>query len=407
MDKIRLGVIGLGGRGWGMLRGEILKMDDVEVTAVCDLYPDRCDRAADAVEKKIGKRPFSTTNYHEVLEGGCCDAVYVASSWEYHIEICIAAMKAGIICGMEVGGSYNINECFDLVKTYEETKTPFMFMENCCYGKAELLATAMVRAGKLGTVVHCHGAYAHHLCDEITGGNVNRHYRLRNYMNRNCENYPTHELGPIAKLLNVNRGNRLVSLVSVASKSAGLEEYVNEHKDTIDPTLIGKKWKQGDIVTTVITCAGGETITLRLDTTLPRFYNREFNVHGTKGLYEMGANMFFLEGMEEGWTPSEIYKDRMNNANDYADYLPQVWKDITPEQIASGHGGMDAILLRQFADAIKSGSEMPLDVYDAAVWMCVTALSERSIALGGAPQEIPDFTNGKWLVREPKDVLPL
>ncbi len=325
MEKVRIGVIGLGGRGYGMLKGEILRMEDVDVTAVCDVYPDRCERAVKAVKEARGVAPFFTTNYHELLEGGYCDAVYIASAWEFHSEIAIAAMKAGVICGVEVGGAYSVEECFALVKAYEETKTPFMFMENCCYNREELLVTSMARAGKFGTIVHCHGAYSHHLCDEITGGNINRHYRLRNYMNRNCDNYPTHELGPIAKLLNINRGNRMLSLVSMSSKSVGLEEYVNDHKDTIDPTLIDKKWAQGDIVTTIIKCAGGETITLKLDTTLPRYYNREFTVQGTKGLYEMGPNMVFLEGMEEGWTPADIYKQRLNNAKDFEEeFLPKV-----------------------------------------------------------------------------------
>ncbi len=408
MERLRVGVIGLGGRGYGMLTGEFLRMEDVDITAVCDVYPDRCERAVAAVEAARGNTPFSTTNYHEVLDGGYCDAVYIATAWEFHAEISVAAMRAGVPCGVEVGGAYDLEECYAMVRAYEETQTPFMFMENCCYNKAELLVTSMARAGKFGTVVHCHGAYAHHLSDEITGGNVNRHYRLRNYMNRNCENYPTHELGPIAKLLNINRGNRMVSLVAMSSKSVGLEEYVNEHKDTIDPTLIGKKWAQGDIVTTIIKCAGGETITLKLDTTLPRFYNREFTVQGTKGLYEMGPNMVFLEGMKESFNTSWVYREYHNNAADFEEeFLPKIWKDMTEEQKKGGHGGMDALMLREFVNAVKDRKPMPIDVYDGASWMAITALSERSIALGGAPQEIPDFTHGNWLVREPKDVVEM
>ena len=56
-------------------------------------------------------------------------------------------------------------------------------------------------------------------------------------------------------------------------------------------------------------------------------------------------------------------------------------------------------------DAYKSGKEMPIDVYDSAAWMAITALSEQSIALGGAAVSVPDFTNGKWLLREPCDVV--
>ena len=59
---------------------------------------------------------------------------------------------------------------------------------------------------------------------------------------------------------------------------------------------------------------------------------------------------------------------------------------------------------KAFFTALREGKEPPIDVYDAAAWMCISALSEASIAAGGAPQEIPDFTNGKWLLRKTLDV---
>jgi len=411
MKNIRLGIIGLGARGYGMLKNNFLNFDSVEFTALCDSYSDRIDRAYEEIIKRRpeAKKPFMTVDYKELLERADVDAVYISTSWEYHIEISIAAMKAGKAVAMEVGGAYSVDECFELVRTYEKTGTPLMFMENCCYDRAELLVTALARAGKLGTVVHCSGAYAHDLREEILSGNINRHYRLRNYISRNCDNYPTHELGPIARLLNINRGNRMLSLVSVSSKAAGLEEFARENGYAEkDPSLSGVRFAQGDIVTTIIKCAGGETVTLRLDTTLPRSYNRELTVRGTKGMYEMATNTVFLDGEEEYWEPAKYYAEAINNAEKYApDYLPEVWQNITEEEKESGHGGMDGILFGEFLEALSEGREMPIDVYDAAAWMSISALSEKSVSMGGAPVDIPDFTNGKWLVREPKDVFPL
>ena len=195
---------------------------------------------------------------------------------------------------MEVGGASSIEECWRLVRTQEETHSKFMFLENCCYGKNEMLVRNIVNDGLFGDIIHCHGAYSHDLREEIACGKENRHYRLQQYLTRNCENYPTHELGPIAKILGINRGNRMVSMVSVASKSAGLERYINDRKDSfVNKELIGKKFKQGDTVNTLITCAGGETISLRLDTTLPKSYSREFTVRGTKGRYEENTSSIF------------------------------------------------------------------------------------------------------------------
>lgn len=391
MEKVRMAIIGLGNRGYGNMKA-VMSFDDVQITAVCDVYTDRAERAAAKAEEKYGVRPFSTTDYREVLTRSDVDCVMIATAWESHVPIAIDTMRAGKPVAMEVGGAYSAEDCRNLVRTYEETETPFLFLENCCYDRTELLVTAMARKGLIGEIVHCSGAYGHDLREEILHGKENRHYRLRNYIHRNCENYPTHELGPIAKLLNINRGNRMLSLVSMASKSVGLKEYVNAHKDSVDPYLIGQEFAQGDIVTTIIKCANGETIQLRLDTSLPRVYDREFTVHGTKA-YIRNTEVY-IDGKEE----------KLTDLNEFADLLPECWTDMTEEGRKLGHGGMDGILFREFIDAVKNGTEMPIDVYDAASYMCISYLSEESIAMGGMPREIPDFTHGEWVKREPKDV---
>ncbi len=409
MERIRMGVIGLGNRGTSILRDVILGFDDVDVVAVCDSYQDRVDDAAKLIKEKRGTEPaIQTTDYREVLKKDDMDAVYVATAWETHIVISIAAMRAGIPVAMEVGGACDLRECNELVAAYEETGTPIMLMENCCFGEDELLATSMARDGKFGEIVHCHGAYAHDLREEITHGNVKRHYRLRHYSRRNCENYPTHELGPIAKLLNINRGNRMLSLTSVSSKAAGIKAYLEKNNYSMDESLRGVEFAQGDIVNTTIKCAGGQTITLTLDTTLPRFYSREFTVRGTDGLYEAGPGMVFLDGMEEGFNTLEMYKKYIGNQEEYKqDYLPDIWLNITEQERELGHGGMDYFEFKAFFECLKENKPMPIDVYDAAAWMCITYLSEASCAMGGQPMAIPDFTNGAWTNREPKDVMPL
>lgn len=408
MKKIRLGVIGLGCRGSTLL-GTILATGDAQVTAVCDLYEDRVSAAIKKLTDKGEPAPKGYTDYRQLLAGKECDVVYIAASWEDHARIACDAMRAGKITALEVGGACDLSECWELVDTWEQTRTPFMFMENCCWGKFELLSTSLARQGKLGTVVHCHGAYGHDLRDEVLGGNVNRHYRLRNYLHRNCENYPTHELGPIAVLLGLNRGNRALKLNSVASKAEGLTDFSYTDKNP-DPALRGARFAQGDIVQTVITCAGGETVSLRLDTTLPRFYSREFTVRGTKGMCMQDANLVLIDGqqnMHEFFDPDLTLKKYLGNAETYTDNIPPCWRGITAEEIEAGHGGMDFLMFKDFFRAVRAGGEMPLDVYDAALWMSVTPLSEASVAAGGAPVAVPDFTRGKWLLRPIKDVTEL
>ncbi len=401
MDNIiKLGVIGLGNRGYGLIVCELLKLPQFyKITAVCDVYSDRIDRAVNSVEEATGTKPYATDDYKELLKRDDVDAVLIASAWEKHIPIAIDALKAKKIVAMEVGGAYSVDDCFKLVRTQEETETPFMFLENCCYGERETMLIDMVKKGLFGKVVACSGAYAHDLREEITSGAENRHYRLRNYLSRNCENYPTHELGPLAQILNINRGNRMVSLVSMASASYGLEEYVKRTKAPDHP-LQGKRFMQGDIVTTIIKCALGETITLELGTTLPRYYTRKPTVCGTKAYYSGDSDSLYLEDRFGDDVACCWIESNLGNARELSkEFNTETWKSfkLNPE---GGHGGMDRLMLIDFAECVLQCKPFPIDVYDAASWMSISALSEESIAKGSMPVSIPDFTNGKWITRQ-------
>ena len=397
---VNVGVIGLGCRGKGMLGDIVLQIEGVNVLWVSDLYEDRIREGAELVEKAGQPTPHMTRDYRDILKDPAVEAVFIFSAWENHVPAAIDAMRAGKTVAMEVGGAYSVDDCWRLVRTYEETRTPFMMLENCCYGERETMVLNMVRKGLFGKVVHCKGGYRHDLREEIAFGKENRHYRLRNYLGRNGENYPTHELGPIAKVLDINRGNRMVSLVSVSSAAMGMHEYVKEHKKD-DEELLNATFAQGDIVNTIITCAGGETILLTLDTTLPRSYSRDFTVQGTKGMYSEESDSVYVDGESaHEWSASATW----GSAKKYEEYLSPVWKDYRENGIKGGHGGIDWLEVNAFIDALREGKPMPIDVYDAASWMCITPLSEASIATGAAVA-IPDFTGGAWTTRERLDVL--
>ena len=398
MKNLNVGIVGLGVRGYWLMKDVILLMPGVKVTAVCDVYEDRNERAAKLTEEVCGHVPATETDYKKLIARDDVDVVVVSCAWESHIKVAIDAMKAGKPVGMEVGGSYSVKECWDLVDTYEATQTPFMFLENCCYGRRELMALNMVKQGLFGDIVHCRGGYMHDLREEVSEGEKNRHYRLRNYIHRNCENYPTHELGPIARILNINHGNRMLTLTSMASRSAGIQEYIKDRMSD-DEKLMNTRFAQGDVVNTMIKCAGGEKILLTLNTSLPRFYSRDFTVCGTKGMYEEENDTVFVDKKytaEEEWD----FKANWGNAKDYEkDYEHPIWQKFLNDGVQGGHGGMDWLVFEAFFDSIRNGEPCPIDVYDAASWMCISALSEESIAMGGHPVAIPDFTNGEWIRR--------
>ncbi len=399
-QKLKIGIIGLGGRGYGLLRLELINMTDkIDIVAVCDNYDDRNEQAAKLVFEKTGNRPAKTTDYNELLNMDI-DAVIVMCAWEDHINIACAAMEKGIYVGLEVGGAYSIEDCWRLVRTYERTKTPCMMLENACYGKREMMFYHMARLGLFGEVVHCVGSYSHDLRSEISHGIENRHYRLRNYINRCCDNYPTHELVPLGKVLKVNNGNRIVSLCSMASSSKGLHEYIVKEFGA-DHEYSKLRFKQADVVSTIIKCANGETMSITLDTTLPRSYSRTMTVRGTKGSYFEETDSFFFDGEHKGYEGKDKRRELWGNADSYEEkYLHPLWQNYD----GSGtHGGMDYLVLSAFIECALENREPPIDVYDTATYMAITALTEESIALGGAAVAVPDFTNGRWLGRNKKN----
>ncbi|MBQ9859998.1 MAG: Gfo/Idh/MocA family oxidoreductase [Clostridia bacterium] len=396
-DIVRIGYIGCGRRGIGVLKGALVKdMPDTVIAALCDLHADRMEKAAAILEENGRPRPMMTTDYREILADPTIDAVIIMTDWLSHMQLIEDCLVAGKPTGVEVGCTYDIADCFHLIDVYERTGTPLMMLENCCYTRREMVALHMERRGLLGEVVHCDGGYQHNLMDcelFLDIDNPVRHYRIENYTTHNCDQYPTHALGPIAKLLRINRGNRMVRLSSFASKSRALAEYTAE-RFPADSEFNQVEYIQGDIITTVITCAGGETIRLTLDTTLPRsHYSRDFTVRGTKGMLSEEHKVVYLKGMPD--------KTGDNEAEMFDKYDHPLYKKHAHLADMPGHSGADWLVCRAFIESVKAGTNTPIDAYDTITWMAVAALSEQSVRRNGAPVDFPDFTRGKWQNREP------
>ena len=393
--KARIALIGSSGRGRSLLEN-LMQIDGVEVPAICDLVPERVDMGVKMVKEYYGEDTICNgyTDYKEMIEKEELDALLIATTWITHVPIAIDGMKAGLHVAMEVGGAASAEECWEMIRTSKETGKFCMLLENCCYCRKEMAIFNMVKQGLFGELVHLEGGYRHDLREEIGLGRENIHGRLYNFMNRNGELYPTHQLGPICKLLNINRGNRFVTLNSVASKSAGLNVWLKETQGE-DYDIADYKFAQGDVVTTILKTAHGETVVLFHDCTLPRPYSRNFVVQGTKAMFnelsDDNAYMYVDGQGNHDYVPAKEYVEK---------YEHPLWQWYQDVGVKAGHGGMDYLVLLAFTESVKNNTTPPIDVYDTATWMAVTYLSEQSVAMGGAPVPFPDFTNGKWIDRE-------
>ena len=413
-NKVGVAILGVGRRGYVLLDRCWTEMADVEIKVICDPYLPRLEKAAELLKTKGLPEAILTTDSDAAINNPEVEAVVILTGWDEHAFLAEKSLLAGKYTAIEVGCAPSLQECFNLIEAHEKTGAPLMMLENCCYSRREMMVLNLVKQGLFGEIVHCAGGYHH----ELGEGDLFQefmpehpmygipHYRLHHYINRNCHNYPTHELGPIMKVLDIHHGNRMLSLTSTASKSRGLNEFA-KNQFGADSEFANMNYKQGDIVSTIITCARGETIALTLDTSLIRpYYTRDFTVRGTKGCYDEARHTVFLKGMEADLWNSEYgyYEDMSENEEKmYEKYDHPLHEEYIKVGVRGGHGGADWLISRAFVEAVKAGTDTPINAYDTAALMSIAALSEKSIALGGAPVEIPDFTKGKWFGKIPKN----
>lgn len=401
--KVRLGFIGVGGRGTWLL-GLALRRDDCEVKAVCDVKPERVEHARQLVKEAHGDTPRGFSDGEEdflnLVARDDVDAVIIATPWLWHTAMAVAAMKAGKAVGVEVPAAVTVADCWDLVDTSEETGMPCMLMENVCYRRDVMAVLNMVRQGMFGELVHCQCGYQHDLREVKfnpgvqfgPGAEGEAEWRTQHSVKRNGDLYPTHGIGPVARFLDINYGNRFVSLSSAATKSRGLHEYIVEHAGEEHPNA-EVRFALGDIVTTLIRTSNGETIVISHDTNLPRPYSLNFRVQGTRGLWMVDNRSIYIEGVSpepHRWEPFERYQQEFDHP---------LWRRWEESAVGAGHGGMDFFVMHAFIESVKRRLPPPIDVYDAAAWSVISPLSEESVSRGGELIPFPDFTRGRWVRR--------
>ncbi|WP_242202118.1 Gfo/Idh/MocA family protein [Aestuariivivens insulae] len=410
-EKLKLAFIGVGLRGTNHLNNA-LHRKDVEITAICDIDPNRISIALDKIEKAGHKKPevfgSNELDYRNLLELKNVDAVIIATPWLWHTRMAKDAMLAGKYAGLEVSAANTLEECWDLVNTHEHTGTHMMILENVNYRRDVLAVLNMVKQNVFGELVHFRCGYQHDLRFVMLNDGKTAYgegvefgekgisesvWRTQHSVLRNADVYPTHGVGPMATMCDINRGNRFLSLTSHATKSRGLHNYIVDHGGKDHPNA-KVNFKMGDVITSTIETANGETIIVTHDVSLPRPYSLGFRVQGTKGLWEKDGDRIYIEGQSKPhhWDESKAWLEK---------YDHPLWKKYGELATGAGHGGMDFFVLQAFVESAKQNIAPPLDAYDAAAWSAITPLSEASIENNGEPQDFPDFTRGMWIKRQP------
>lgn len=390
---VRVGMVGVGSRGTHLLQ-TLLQIPGVAVPAIGDINQEHAARAQDLVEQATGRRPEAYTRDERHFEALCAredlDAVVCATSWQWHTPVMLAAMRARKYGGTEVPAGLTLDELWALVRTSEATGMPCMMLENVNYFQNVLALLRMVREGAFGELLHCEAGYQHDCRFLLFTEDGKLTWRGEHYARLNGNLYPTHPIGPIAWWLDINRGDRFVSLSSVSSPAEGMRRYAAA-KFGADHPLAKRDYAHGDVNTTLLRTARGRTVTLYFDCCTPRPYDLIFRLQGTQGIYSGTLDQIYLEGVSpqsDQWEPFGPYQER---------YAHPLWKDLEAEARRNGgHGGCDYLVIYEFVQAVRRQTPTPQDVYDAACWSAVVPLSVESVAKGGAQIEFPDFTRGQW-----------
>jgi predicted dehydrogenase len=386
-----VGFVGVGLQGGSHVQN-FLGLDGVEIVALCDTDQARVREVAGWVTAK--GRPAPTLydrgpqDFRRLCETEELDLVFTATPWEFHVPVCVAAMENGKHAATEVPAAYTLDDCWQLVETAETRRKHCVMMENCNYDRPEMMVFHMARLGLFGEILHGECGYLHDLREIKFEDAHEGLWRRWHATQRDANLYPTHGLGPVANVMDINRGDRFDYLVSMSSPSRGLQEWRAEHVPEDSP-----KWREryvcGDVNSSLIKTANGRTIVVSFDTNLPRPYSRIHKVQGTKGLFHGYPDRVHIEGRSPAhqWEETKAYLEEFDHP---------LWKDLERMSEGAGHGGMDFIEDYRLVKCLHEGLPTDMNVYDAAAISAVGPLSEWSVAHGSQPAAFPDFTRGRW-----------
>ena len=391
IDIVRVGFVGVGGMGGAHVRN-FLGLEGIEIVALCDIDSARNEEVSSWVTDD-GRAPPAMygrdeTDFVRMCETEDLDLVFTATPWEWHVPVCVSAMENGKHAATEVPAAYTTDDCWRLVEYAEKYRKHCVMMENCNYDRPEMMVFHMARLGLLGDILHAECGYLHDL-REIKFSDVGEGlWRRAHSMVRDGNLYPTHGLGPVANVMDINRGDQFEYLVSMSSPSQGLQEWAMANYPE-NHLKRRERYVLGDVNTTMIKTVRGRTIYLSHDTNLPRPYSRIHMVQGTKGLFQGYPHRVHIEGLSSG----HEWQDWMDLRDEYDHPL---WKDLEEQSAGAGHGGMDFIEDYRLVKCLRAGEPTDMNVYDAAAMSVITPLSEWSVANRSRPIDVPDFTRGRW-----------
>ena len=406
IEKVRVGIIGLGNRGMVLLKmfEWLIQNNKAEIVALCDLKEENTQKAANFVSKHQSKKAKQyngkENTWETVAKKDDIDLLLIATPWKWHTPMAIYGMENGKHVAVEVPISYTIEDCWKIIETTERTKKHCIMLENCNYNDEELFVLNMVEQGVFGELTHAECAYIHDLRKLL----LDEHYyedqwRLKHHQDRDGNFYTTHGIGPVSFYYKIGRGDMYTHLTSMSSKEVALSEAAQRQGKDMKITC-------GDMNTTLLKTAKGRTVMMQFDVHTGRPYDRINKLCGTKAVHNGYPSRLYIDKEELAYWGHQWLNQKEYQAyrNKYTHpMIAQLRSKM--ELFKEGHGGMDFVMIYRLISCLNKGLPLDMNVYDGVIWSAITPLSEISVASNSNAIKMPDFMGGLWKEEQDLEIM--
>lgn len=406
IKQVRIGMIGLGNRGYVLLEmfEWLVGQGDCKIVALSDLNEKKVERAKDLVKKWQNTAPATYSGdkeeWKKLVDRDDLDLLVIATPWELHTPMCIYGMNSGKHVACEVPIAYSLADCWDLIQVAESTKKHCIMLENCCYNDEELFVLNMIENGVFGDLTHAEGAYLHDLRKLLLREDFYQdQWRIKHHVNRDGNFYTTHGLGPISFYMKIGRGDNYSHLTSMSSREKSLSIAAEKANSKF------RQFKCGDMNSTMIKTSKGKTIMLQFDVHTGRPYSRINKVLGTKAVHDGYPSRLYIDPENptytHEWLDDKGYEDyKKKYKHPIIEKLENISKDYK-----QGHGGMDFVMMYRLVKCLNLGVPLDINIYDSVMWSAITPLSELSVANNSIPVPFPDFTGGTSMIENDLEIM--
>ena len=341
--KIRVGIVGYGVCKFGAAFG-FQEHPNVEVVAVSDLVPDRCQGLAQAC--RCAK---TYPSLEELVKDDRIEAVFVATDAPNHAKHCIEVLRHGKHVASAVPAVFgSLEQADQLFAAVKQSGRKYMMFETSAFHEDLYAMRQLYQAGGFGKLVYSEGEYYHYMAEPIDSYQGWR-------IGLPPQWYPTHSN---AYYVNVSGGRFTeVTCLGMPSIIPHLKSENNKYKNAFGTEIALFRTSEG----------GMSRMAVSWDT--PGYSGEMGRVRGQKGSY-------YGKYETEGGPQAQVNTQR---------------PPLPPGVAVGGHGGSHGYLMNEFVLAILQDRQPLVDISTALNLTVSGIVAHQSALKNGELLKIPQY----------------